>query len=209
MKKLGFAPLDKNKFKNMGVKNKSYLTGFTIIEFLVAVSIIALLVTGAVYYTLKAMQKGRDNRRKVDLLLISDALDKYYDLNRVYPGDINGCGGHSLNYDSTCPVGANQKNWIPNLESFLNPMPLERGPKVGDFVVIDKPCDFGSNDLRVYQYEINGNSPSHFMLAARLELEDINDQNVVNKTLCGADDYRGNTGFQKNITGYPIYIIYR
>ena len=174
-KKLGFTPLDNKNQKRLLFWSRPYPTGFTIIEFLVAVSIIALLATGAVYYILKAVQKGRDNRRKTDLLLISDALDKYYNLNRVYPGDQAGCGGHDLIYNSKCPVNGSNKNWIPNLESYLNPMPIENGPKLGDYIVIDKPCDSGKNDLRVYQYEINAASADHYILAARLELAYLTD----------------------------------
>jgi len=56
------------------MKNK----GFTLVEMLVVVGIIAILVTIAIVGTFNARQKARDARRKADLITISKALESFY-----------------------------------------------------------------------------------------------------------------------------------
>ena len=59
--------------------------GFTLIELMIAVTIIAILaVTG--YTTFAQSQlRGRDIKRKQDLVAIAAALETYYQQNRHYP----------------------------------------------------------------------------------------------------------------------------
>ena len=59
--------------------------GFSLIELLVVITIIAILIAaGTVSYT-KAQQKGRDARRKTDLKTIQQALEQYFEQNGYYP----------------------------------------------------------------------------------------------------------------------------
>ncbi|NTU46932.1 prepilin-type N-terminal cleavage/methylation domain-containing protein [Candidatus Roizmanbacteria bacterium] len=59
--------------------------GFTLIEILIAMSIIGLLTLMATGSFLSAMKKGRDARRKSELAEIQKALENFYEDYRKYP----------------------------------------------------------------------------------------------------------------------------
>lgn len=65
----------------MTTKNR----GFTLIEMLVATVIIGLLAAASAITIQKSLQHSRDTRRKADLSIIADALEKYYANHRIYP----------------------------------------------------------------------------------------------------------------------------
>lgn len=64
--------------------------GFTLLELLVVIGIIAILVAlGAVSFS-SAQKKARDTRRKADLKSMQEALESYYSVcNYTYPPAIN------------------------------------------------------------------------------------------------------------------------
>lgn len=68
------------------IKNK----GFTLLELLVVVSIIALLTAIAVVSFGKAQQSARDSRRRADIKAIQVAMEQYYNTNYTYPATIAG-----------------------------------------------------------------------------------------------------------------------
>ncbi len=74
--------------------------GFTLLELLVVIGIIAVLVSlGSVSYT-SAQKKARDSKRKSDLKTIQNALEQYYSVcGYVYPNSL----GTSINC-TTPPV---------------------------------------------------------------------------------------------------------
>lgn len=62
--------------------------GFTLIELIIAMVILAVLsglIAGGV---LNSLKKGRDARRKADLQQIQRALEFYYEDNRTYPSSL-------------------------------------------------------------------------------------------------------------------------
>lgn len=70
--------------------------GFTLIELMVVMAILAILLAiGAGAFT-SSMKKGRDATRKANLRAITNALDMYYNDKGKYPvgasGEIKGCG---------------------------------------------------------------------------------------------------------------------
>jgi general secretion pathway protein G len=69
-------------------KLKTKTKGFTLVEILVAVSIVALLMTLALVASEGARKSSRDGRRKADLEEIRAALEMCYADNGVYPGTI-------------------------------------------------------------------------------------------------------------------------
>ena len=70
--------------------------GFTLIEILVVVAILAILVSiGAASY-LRAQRNARDLTRTKDLNQVKTALEQYFEINLVYPTGIDGkinCSG--------------------------------------------------------------------------------------------------------------------
>lgn len=59
--------------------------GFTLIELVVAMSIIAIVAASLWGNFFTSIVKGRDSRRKQDLDSISKALELYYNDNKMYP----------------------------------------------------------------------------------------------------------------------------
>ncbi len=75
---------------NSNQDTKRNLTGFTLLELLVVMTIIAILAAiGLSNYT-RSLSRGRDARRRSDLKTIQNALEQYYLAKGVYPGDSSG-----------------------------------------------------------------------------------------------------------------------
>ncbi len=91
------------------------MRGFTLIELMVAVSIIAILSAVGVSAFSKAQVKARDTTRKNDLRQIQTALDLYYESNSKYPA------GAGLEDATTCMSDA-------DFSSKINPL-LKITPK--------------------------------------------------------------------------------
>lgn len=82
-------------------------TGFTLIELMVVMAILAILLgIGAGAFT-SSLKKGRDTTRKANLRAITNALELYYNDKGKYPvddgsGGIKGCGADAA--PTTCAV---------------------------------------------------------------------------------------------------------
>lgn len=59
--------------------------GFTLLELIVVMAILAIITTALWGNFFSALYKGRDSRRKQDLESITRALELYYNDNRAYP----------------------------------------------------------------------------------------------------------------------------
>lgn len=173
-------------------------SGFTLIELLTAMVIIGLLASVVTISSAKALQKNRDSRRKADINSIASALEKYYYANRVYPGVL----GNAYWSTQTPP-------WIPDLQPYLNVLPVEKGPNVGDSFIGDNPCGYDPVNAP-HQGRYNYNyliSPSgqNFILLARFELSGA-------ETLDGACTLgtakAGWSAYRIDIKGNPIYAIW-
>ena len=94
-----------NKAKN---KNKNKEVGFTLIEVLFVITIIAILAMIVFVAVGNAQKKARDVIRQTDLREIQKALDIYYYDNPTageYPGE-GGCDS-SKGTCGTCPCSGN------------------------------------------------------------------------------------------------------
>ena len=113
--------------------------GFTLIELMVAITIIAIISTiGLITYS-KAQGLGRDAKRKQDLRSIAIALELFYQKNKRYP--CSGAGwfdwqdSNSNNWltdSSACTGGTNQKI-SPEYISTMPKDPINTGLPVGAF----------------------------------------------------------------------------
>ncbi len=61
-------------------------TGFTLVELLVVIVVIAILATVVSLGLGRYLEDGRDSQRASNIAVISEALEKYYDKNGEYPG---------------------------------------------------------------------------------------------------------------------------
>lgn len=59
--------------------------GFTIVEIIVVLVILALLIIGSVPFIGRAQADARDDKREADIAMITAAIDKYYQDNGEYP----------------------------------------------------------------------------------------------------------------------------
>lgn len=77
--------------------------GFTLLELLVVIGIIAMILGIAVTSYSAAQQRSRDGRRKADLKSMQDALEQYYSGNNFqYP--VGACDQASSYLNSAWPV---------------------------------------------------------------------------------------------------------
>ena len=88
-------------------------TGFTIIEAIVAISIIAILSAVTVYVFISVQKQSRDARRSSDVSDIKGALDKYHARNGEYPAACFADG-------TTCSVTSLASALAPYLKSIPN-----------------------------------------------------------------------------------------
>ena len=92
-KKLKFIPLFAEILKNVTLEvrsNSMNKKGFTLIELMIAISIVAILATIGIISYQKTQSIGRDHRRKQDLKAMQVALELYFQKNGMYPPGSNG-----------------------------------------------------------------------------------------------------------------------
>ena len=77
-----------NKFKRHLTLNKMF-KGFTLVELLVVLSILALLLTLAVPRYFNSIEKAKDATLKQDLNTLRESIDKYYGDNGKYPNTLD------------------------------------------------------------------------------------------------------------------------
>lgn len=124
--------------------------GFTLIELMVVIGIIAILATiGLTIYT-SAQKSGRDGRRIADIQEIQKALEQFYAANGYYP----------------IGSGSNGTVWAYNVTTFNNDLtPYFQGQKI--------PQDPQASATRDYVYASNNVVASctnyTYVLCAQLE----------------------------------------
>lgn len=133
--------------------------GFSLIELLIVITIIAVLIgAGTVSWT-NAQQKGRDAKRKSDLKAVQQALEVYFQTNGKYPDNSTPVAG-----SIRCNVGiAANINWgsafICNSVNYLNLLPQ----------------DPTSQSTSGYYYVSSGTPPTPTSYVISADLENNND----------------------------------
>lgn len=108
--------------------------GFTLIEILITVSIVALLSGLVMINIIGNLAKARDSKRKNDLRELKTSLDLYYNINNMYPPSassgwppsfdgnetITGCG--VLTTPTACAWGS---AWSQGGVVYMSPLPKD------------------------------------------------------------------------------------
>lgn len=117
------------------MKHRHNQAGFTLIEILVVVAIIGV-ISGVVFTALsQARLKGRDSKRKGDLVQLQKALEIYYNTNSGYPSTA-GAWRALPNSGGNCPANtvtnSGINGYIPNLApTFVGFLPADPKPGAG------------------------------------------------------------------------------
>jgi len=131
--------------------------GFTLIEILIVVAIIAILASVVLVGLGPTQRAGRDARRISDLRNVQNGLELFYNRCGYYPGTLN-CGA------ATPQLGAainSNASWL-----FMTAA-LQGTTSIGVSQVPDDP-----NTANHYQYGSGGTGNNTYMLGA--QLEDLN-----------------------------------
>lgn len=144
---------------NMSTKNVQVkkVSGFSLVELLVVISIIAVIVGLALPNFLGARQRARDAKRKAELVELKQALRLYYNDYQNYPAAVSGnasFAGCGTNGTSDCPV-CTTAEFSAGGATGCNSVYMKRFPK----------DTAGVNAFVYYQYS----SGEDFRLVVRLE----------------------------------------
>lgn len=157
---------------------KKQTRGFTLIELMVVISILAVLsIVGLTTYS-HAQSIARDKKRIQDLHMIASALILYYQANHHYPGpDFTFAFGGipSISYSGECTSTSCNPPWIAGLDSkYISQIPVDPTNTINNHAIDPygqsypfyvyvpggtRYCDSTGNDGKI----------SAFLLATRLE----------------------------------------
>ncbi len=119
--------------------------GFTLIELVMVIGVIALISSISMFALIKARIKARNARRATDLTQLQKSLELYYSTNGYYPN-----GGAVAN--------ANQAYDISNLTTFLVPSTISKIPY---------DPSYPSSSLNNYQYMWGGTTGTNYSVLIR------------------------------------------
>lgn len=143
--------------------------GFTIVELLIVVTIIALLASLVVASVANSQARARDAKRKTDIKAIAKALDMHYADKSSYTLPENMCTDSSIGGQGGCGDSPGEGEWDPN--SDLRDMVTENRLK-------ELPKDPLNNAEFYYTYEPHARGVNGFdgydLCAVKLETESGN-----------------------------------
>ena len=142
--------------------------GFTLVEMLVVVSIVALLATAGVNQFRQAGAEARDAQRKAVLHELTDALELFYVQTGCYPSDVFnrdtsvGWGGRG--------TGAAEEDTFPNHDGWHPEAGLRELQEIG--ILSEMPADPLNNASFYIGYEPHCTVPSYTSPPASTPRED-------------------------------------
>lgn len=97
--------------------------GFSLVELLVIITIIMVISTIGIFVFSQGRLGGKDSKRKTDLTEIAQAVELYYQANKIYPGTV---GLWYCSFAGFPCSGSIPDPWIPNLvPNYIQSLPLD------------------------------------------------------------------------------------
>ena len=154
-------------------KNKSS-RGFTIIELIVVIAILAVLVTITIVSYSGAQGRARDADRRVDIANLVKALEMYYDDNGTYPtasGTNSTAGSIWYSSDTT-----SWSTFATVLAGILTPLPSDPSNKAGNIRAASSPglnyayygntstyCGATAGQMYIIEYRLEASAKEKFV----------------------------------------------
>jgi len=109
------------------IRNCKFQRAFTLIELLIAITIIAILIGAGTYTWMNGQMKGRDGRRKEDLKQVQSALELYAHENGQYPNaNSNNIQCNTSDGDTTVIFWGNEfKCGTPMSTTYMQKLPSD------------------------------------------------------------------------------------
>jgi len=101
---------------------KNNKQGFTMVELLVVIAVIAFIMTAAIYMINSARIKARDTKRLSDIKQLERTLKIYYNENGKYPGN-PGNGTDDWYKNDLCTNGGSYPKFSTLFSGLINPLP--------------------------------------------------------------------------------------
>lgn len=100
------------------------LNGFTIVELLIVIVVIAILATISIVAYNGVQAKARDSQRKYDIGQLAKALELYYADNGQYPASA-GCGSTTINTSWCTTADASWQNLVNIMKPYMGNVPSD------------------------------------------------------------------------------------
>ena len=101
-------------------------SGFTIVELLIVVVVIAILAAITIVSYNGIQQRANNTRRASDIEVAAKAIEMYYAQHGSYP--VTGTTAGDVRTDSNCSVGTRTADWIPGVvPAFISKLPQSDG----------------------------------------------------------------------------------
>ncbi|MEI7719781.1 MAG: prepilin-type N-terminal cleavage/methylation domain-containing protein [bacterium] len=142
----------------------SHKRGFTLVELMVVIGIIAILAGIVMTSLSSAKYRANDTKRKSDLKNLALSLSVYYNDNNAYPSTGN-TGGSSCNswWGNTTDYG-NKTNYIPGLApAYTNTSALPQDPQLDGTTAINRAYLYCSDGQ---SYKLIDNFPANSQVAS-------------------------------------------
>lgn len=136
------------------------LLGFTLIEVLVAVSIIAVISITATISFGSVRSKLRDSQRITDVKEIVTALEKYRRFNGQYPTCLTGNEGYTSGNSYICDYMDKWNSCLgEKLKPYMNEMPADPNSGFGAYCYVESYAYNPGNRMVYLRFYLEDSSP--------------------------------------------------